>query len=216
MKKVLFLIFSIIFLAISIVMIPSSKAQDAMCANPSNLSYDDLGKCVDQLQNAKSQSEKATKPLEDQIAGMKQRIAFIENDIIVKKQDIDTGYKNLAKQQEILNATIRDYYIKSYYNSPLLILLSANSATQLTQLLGYQKANADRDKAVITNIAITINDLQNKKQALEEEDSSIQITKAKLDKIVAGAKAYQATLSNQIAQSKARFQKLSHKELTDL
>ena len=216
MKKVLFLVFSIIFLAISIVMIPSSKAQDAMCANPSSLSYDDLGKCVDQLQNAKSQSEKATKPLENQIAGMKQRIAFIENDIIVKKQNIDTGYKNLAKQQEILNATIRDYYIKSYYNSPLLILLSANSATQLTQLLGYQKANADRDKAVITSIAITINDLQNKKQALEEEDSSIQITKAKLDKIVAGAKAYQATLSNQISQLSALQQQILAQRLSSL
>jgi len=91
---------------------------------------------------------------------MKLRLAYIETSLAIKKKNIDDGYTNLAKQQQILNATIRDYYIKSYYDSPLLLLLSANSASQFTQILGYQKANADRDKAIITNIAVTINDLK--------------------------------------------------------
>ena len=47
---------------------------------------------------------------------------FIQNDLVVKEKDIDNGYKNLEKEQKILNMTIRDFYIKSYYNSPLLIL----------------------------------------------------------------------------------------------
>jgi SpoIID/LytB domain protein len=208
MKKLLFLLFLILFLGLAIVLLPQVKAQDAKCNNPSNLGYEDLGKCVDELTSAKQQSEKATAPLEAQVNGIKLRIAFIEHDLAVKKKNIDDGYVKLAKQQEILNATIRDYYIKSYYNSPLLILLSANSATQLTQLLGYQKSNADRDKAIITNIAITIQDLQNKKIALENEEASIAATKAKLDVIVAGAKAYQATLSNQIAQLSALQQQI--------
>jgi SpoIID/LytB domain protein len=216
MKKLLFLLFFILLTSLGIILIPASKAQDAMCSNPANLSYEDLGKCVDELNTARQQSVNATIPLETQINAIQQRIAFIEQDIVVKKKDINDGYANLAKQQQILNATIRDYYIKSYYNSPLLILLSANSASQFTQILGYQKANADRDKAIITNIAITINDLKNQKIALENEETSIAAIKNKLAVIVNGAKAYQATLSNQISQLSALQQQILAQRLASL
>jgi peptidoglycan hydrolase-like amidase/peptidoglycan hydrolase CwlO-like protein len=216
MKKLLFLLFFILLTSLGIILIPASKAQDAMCSNPANLSYEDLGKCVDELNTARQQSVNATIPLETQINAIQQRIAFIEQDIVVKKKDINDGYANLAKQQQILNATIRDYYIKSYYNSPLLILLSANSASQFTQILGYQKANADRDKAIITNIAITINDLKNQKIALENEETSIATIKNKLAVIVNGAKAYQATLSNQISQLSALQQQILAQRLSSL
>ncbi len=206
MKKLLFLILLICALLFSISKISNSYAQDAKCNNPSSLSLDDINTCLDQLNSAKQQSVKATTPLETQLVGIKQRVAFIEQDITIKGKNIADGYANLAKQQQILNATIRDFYIKSYYNSPLLILLSANSASQLTQLLGYQKANADRDKAIITNIAITIQDLKIKKDALESEQQSLIVVKAKLDKVVTDAKAYQATLSNQISQLSAAQQ----------
>jgi SpoIID/LytB domain protein len=216
MKKLLFLLFFILLTSLGIILIPFSRAQDAMCSNPANLNYEDLGKCVDELNNAKQQSVNATKPLEAQINAIKQRIAFLEQDIETKKKNINDGFTNLAKQQQILNATIRDYYIKSYYNSPLLILLSANSASEFTQILGYQKANADRDKAIITNIALTITDLQNKKLALESEETSISATKAKLDVVVAGAKAYQTTLSNQISQLSALQQQILASRLASL
>ena len=139
MKKLLFLLLLICILLFSIAKVSNSYAQDAMCNNPSSLGFEDLGKCVDELNSAKDQSVKATVPLQTEVNSIKQRIAFIEQDLTIKKKNINDGYANLAKQEEILNATIRDFYIKSYYNSPLLILLSANSATQLTQLLGYQK-----------------------------------------------------------------------------
>jgi SpoIID/LytB domain protein len=216
MKKLLFLLFFILLTGLGIILIPASKAQDAMCSNPASLSYEDLGKCVDELNTARQQSVNATIPLETQINAIQQRITAIEQDLVIKKKNIDDGYANLAKQQQILNATIRDYYIKSYYNSPLLILLSANSASELTQILGYQKANADRDKAIITNIAITINDLKNEKIALENEETSIAATKDKLAVIVNGAIAYQNTLSNQIAQLSALQQQILAQRLASL
>ena len=40
----------------------------------------------------------------------------------------------------MLNKTIRDYYIKSYYNNPLQLFFSAGSASEITQLLAYQRA----------------------------------------------------------------------------
>jgi SpoIID/LytB domain protein len=208
MKKLLFLLFLIIFTSVGIALLPSSIAQSINCNNLTldqckaegdTLCSADTKTCVDQLSTALAQSVNATIPLETEINSMQARIAFIQASLITKKKDIDDGYANLAKQQQILNATIRDYYIKSYYDSPLLLLLSANSASEFTQILGYQKSNADRDKAIITNIAITINDLKNEKAALESEETSIAATKAKLDVIVAGAIAYQQTLTNQIA-----------------
>lgn len=216
MKKILFLLFLVITLLFCIIDISKALAQDAQCSNPSNLDLLAINTCLDQLNNARQQSVKATVPLENQLAGIKLRVAFIEQDIITKGKNIDDGYANLAKQQQILNATIRDFYIKSYYNSPLLILLSANSASQLTQLLGYQKANADRDKAIITNIAVTIQSLKAKKDALEAEQQSLIVVKAKLDKVVADAKAYQATLSNQIAQLSALQQQILAARLANL
>jgi hypothetical protein len=158
-------------------------------------------------------SLKATQPLQSQldsqraqIASIQKSVSAIENNLTVKKQQIDQGYKDLAKQQIILDQTIRDFYIKSYYNSPLLILLSAPSASEITQILGYQKATADRDKAIITNIALSIQSLEDRKKGLEDEQARLTALKenldaqsAKLDKIVGGARAYQTALSNQIA-----------------
>src|SRR3989344_5400454 len=100
---------------------------------------DDIIKQINELTNALNMSISATKPLEDQVNSIKKRVAVIESDLTVKEKSINDGYKNLAKQQQILNATVRDFYIKSYYNSPLLILLSAGSASEFTQILGYQK-----------------------------------------------------------------------------
>ncbi len=159
---------------------------------------DDINKQINDLTAAYNQSKAATAPLEAQLNDIKARVKFIEADLFRKKGEIDDGYKNLEKQTIVLNAAIRDFYIKSYYNNPLVILISATKASDITQALGYQKATADHDKAIITNIAITIQDLEIKQKNLEEEQAKLAVTKAKLDKIVGDAKAYQNSLSVQI------------------
>jgi SpoIID/LytB domain protein len=242
MKKLLFLLFLIIFTSVSIVLLPSSKAQNTSCdiSNVQNACggtnamgtpcTDLLTQCESSISQALQESEAATAPLQSkldtingQITGIKNTIAGIEINLLGKKKDIDSGYTELAKQQTILDATIRDYYIKSYYNSPLLILLSANSASQFTQILGYQKANADRDKAIITNIAITIQDLQTRQKQLQAQEYQLTALKtdldgqsAELDKIVSGARAYQSTLSNQLASLNSIQQSILNARLSGL
>lgn len=183
---------------------------------------DDINKQINDLTTALNMSVNATKPLESQLNGyqkqisdMKARMATISEDIKTKKKHINEGYKDLAKQEQILDRAIRSFYIKSYYNSSLSIFLSAPSASDMTRLLTYQKAAANQDKAIITNIAISISDLEEKKKALEEEESRLTAMKAsldeqtaKLDKIVSGAKSYQAKLSTQIAELSATQQSL--------
>ena len=177
---------------------------------------DDINKEIAKLTEALNQSVKATQPLEAQANAIKERIEAIEQDVFVKEKNIESGYASLAKEQKILNATIRDYYIKSYYNSPLLILLSSDSAAELTQALGYQKATANRDKAIIVNIAITIQDLQERKADLEEEKINIADAKAKLDKIIGEAKTYQGTLNKQLAELSAKQQQILAQRLASL
>lgn len=202
MKKLLFLLFLIISISFFITKV---LADTNPCLSTDNK---DLDKTCNDTWTALTQSKAATAPLETQLDNIKIRVAAIEVDVATKKKQMDKGYADLAKQKQILDATIRDFYIKSYYNSPLLILLSANSASQLTQLLGYQKANTDRDKAILINIALTIQDLQSKQKNLEAEESQLAIVKANLDKIVTGAKAYQATLSTKIADLTSQQQSI--------
>ncbi|MCL4354913.1 SpoIID/LytB domain-containing protein [Patescibacteria group bacterium] len=190
----------------------------------------DISKQINDLTGALNESIKATKPLEsqliglqNQIAGIKNRVAAIDQDIVVKKKSIDDGYKNLAKQQTILNKTIADYYIKSYYFSPILIFLSSGNASDLTRLLAYQRVVTNNDKVKITNIALAIQDLENRKASLEQEQQKLTVIKsdldvqsAKLDKIVAGAKDYQSKLSGQIAQLTAQQQQIIAQKLGSL
>ncbi len=225
MKKILFLIFSIFFLTLGVFLIPFSKAQNTSCdiQNVQNACggtngfgsacQDLIRQCESTINQALQSSINATAPLQSkldslnaQIKGIKDTVLSIEFSLSEKKKQIDQGYKDMEKQQAILNQTIRDYYIKSYYNSPLVIFLSANSASEFTQILGYQKANADRDKAIITNIVMTIQGLEDKKKELENQEQNLSALKtnldgqsAQLDKIVSGAKAYQTTLSNQLS-----------------
>ncbi len=183
---------------------------------------DDINKQINDLTDELSKSIAATTPLESQLTNMQNQIKqikininSIENDITLKKQQIDKGYQDLEAKQLLFNATVKDYYIQSYYNSPLITFMSANSASEITQTLAYQKAETDQDKSIITNIALSITDLETKKANLEQEETRLAAAKAdldtqsaKLDTIVQGAKAYQATLSTQIAQLSAKQQQL--------
>lgn len=217
MKKFLFLC---LFFILSFVFSPFIYSDE----------LDDLNKEISDLTNSLNQSINATKPLESeltalrkQINDIKGRIGFLDEDIKAKKANIEKGYKNLEKQEEILGRAIRDYYIKSYYNSPLVVFFSSSSASEITHLLAYQKAATNQDKVIITNIALSIMDLETKKKDLEQEQIKLNGLKAsldeqegKLDKVVAGAKTYQASLSNKIAELSAKQQQILAQKLGSL
>lgn len=177
---------------------------------------DDINKQINELTSALSQSKAASAPLEQQLGSIKARVAFIETDLVRKQNDIDKSYKNLETQTEKLNIAIRNYYIKSYYNSPILVFLSASSATKITQVLAYQKAAADQDKLIIINIALLINSLEEKKANLENEKKKLADTKVKLDKIVGDAKSFQGTLTGKIAELSAKQQAILSQRLSSL
>ena len=74
--------------------------------------------------------------------------------------------------------------------------------------MAYQKAAADQDKQIITNIALTLQTLEKKKLNLESEKVKLAVTKANLDKIIGDAKIYQGELSGKIAELSAKQQSI--------
>src|SRR3990167_9963260 len=221
MRKIFFLLVLIFLFTISFfIQVPKSSSDE----------LSDITKQIEDLTTSLNQSLKATAPLESQltslkkqIIGIKNRLTFIENDIAVKEKNISDGYKNLAKQQLILNRAIRDFYIKSYYNSPIWVFFSSSSVTDITQILAYQRATTNQNKAIITNIALTTQDLEAKKKNLENEkkqlsslEASLDEQSAKLDEVVSGAKKYQAGLSRKIAELSAKQQQILGQRLAGL
>ncbi len=203
------LIFPIIFFLLSLfIAVPQSTSDE----------LDDINKQIGDLTNALNQSIAATKPLESQltnlrtqIEGIKHKVTAIEQDIEVKKKGIDKGYESLMEKQVVLNKSVRNFYIKSYHNTPLLLFLSSSDASEVTQFLAYQRATTEQDKSVITTIALSIVDLEKKKEMLKSEQDRLVTVKAsldeqseKLDGIVKGAKAYQQDVSSKLAALTAK------------
>jgi peptidoglycan hydrolase-like amidase/peptidoglycan hydrolase CwlO-like protein len=221
MKQFLPILFTLFLILTSLFFLVTPSPADEL---------DDLTKQINSLTTALNQSINATKPLESQLTTMqtqitsiKNRVAFIEQDVAAKQKEIDAGYANLNAKKDLLNHAIRNFYIKQSYNSPILIFLSGNSAAEITQILQYQKVAADEDKQIITNIALSIADLEDKQHVLESEKSRLTALKAnldeqssKLDKIVSGAKAYQASLNSQISDLSAKQQSLLAAKLGSL
>jgi SpoIID/LytB domain protein len=207
-----------LLLAVIITILPLTVSVQKSAADQ----LDDINKQLSQLSDELNKSVAATQPLQSQldneqkqITNIKSQIAGVEADISLKKKQIDNGYTNLAQKEKIISATIRDFYVKSYYDSPLLAFFSQATMSEVTQTLAYQHAQTEQDKSIITNIALTINDLQNEKNQLQQEESWLTTTKAKLDTdttklntVITGAKAYQSQLSNQIASLSQQQQQL--------
>lgn len=184
--------------------------------------YDDLTKKIADLQSALSQSKSATKPLQTQLTSLKSQLISIDNqvaqieaDLIVKKKNIDEGYKKLADKQKLFDATVKKSYIKTYTFSPLLVFLSGNNISDITSMLTYQKRNTEQDKNIITNVALQLVDLERRRSELESSQQRLAAAKTALDKervdvqkVVDGAVAYQNTLTGQIAELSAKQQSI--------
>lgn len=183
---------------------------------------DDLNKEIAELQSALEASKKATTPLESQLTsltkqldGITTQVGIIEKDLLQKKKDISAGYEKLDTQHELFNATIRNSYIKNYSFTPFLIFLAGGDAAEMTKLLAYQRRDAEQDKNIITTIALEIVGLEERKVRLESEEDrlaaikvSLNKDKVEIEKVVAGAKTYQASLSGKIADLSAKQQSI--------
>lgn len=179
---------------------------------------DEIAREIEKLSRDLKASQDATVPLEQKLKSLNSQITSIQAKINKFTADIATAEKqikqkeaDLEKQKAILAATVRNYYIKTFVDTPLLTLLSSESATDVARELTFRAKTTDRDKNLIIAITGDITGLKQDKEDLASEKTKLAGLQASLnkeadfyEKEVAGAKKFQADLSNQIATLTAR------------
>ncbi|MBI5452368.1 SpoIID/LytB domain-containing protein [Candidatus Gottesmanbacteria bacterium] len=191
----------------------------------------DLEKQLGDLRRALEMSKTATTPLEKNLdklqvnlEDIRRRIGSIEQNIILKEQQVKEGEKLLVLAQELLSQKVRQLYknSSSFGSSALFFLFNQNLTSSLRQF-GYQKAVVQNDRDTIVKVVLYIKDLEQKKKDLEDEKTRLSKIKEETDrqalflqKEITGAKKYQAELSSKITQLSARQKLLLAEKLASL
>jgi peptidoglycan hydrolase CwlO-like protein len=168
---------------------------------------------IDALNKAKSDSEKATTPLQGQLTSMKTQLvqikanlANLSNSINQKQQDLSIREDKLAKEQATLEESVKSYYIRSFLTSPLVVLFSNQDSAKIFRELTYNSAATNQDQKIIKTVTQEVTQLLADKDKLEKNKANlasfqaqVNTQAASLDKVITQAVAYQATLTTQIA-----------------
>lgn len=220
MKK----LFLLVLFSSLIVFLPTrlAHADDCDTSKVSEMDLDQINDLLAKCERARQMSVDATKPLESTLGkleldlkNIQNRVGQIEADLKNKEKKIRQGEENLAEQEEILGKRVREFYIRSHYNFPFLVLLSPTTASDLTREMAYRQAVTEEDKRVITQIVLEIKDLEDKKANLEGEKVRLAQVQEEVNKQaeffrkeIKGAKAYQSQLTTEISGVTQRQQQL--------
>lgn len=206
----------LISLVVVVQIITLSVGNNAIALDLNN--SDEIAKEIEKLSKDLKASQDATVPLEQKLKNLTGQITSIQtkinkytNDINLAEKQIKQKEADLEKQKAILAATVRSYYIRTFVDTPLLTLLSSDSATDVTRELTFRSKTTDRDKNLIMTITADITGLKQDKEDLAKEKTKLAGLQTSLNKEadfykkeVTGAKQYQSNLSNQIASLSAR------------
>src|SRR5260221_174767 len=148
---------------------------DPTCANAIEC-RDKIAKCKeawDQMESAKKPHVDALHKMESDIAAFQARIISIESDLVKKAAAIAVGEKELEGSLSLASVRIRQFYIRNTLHNPLAMFLSSDSVGSMLRVMAYQYAVINTDKKVITQTALSVKDLEDKKKSLENEKLSI-------------------------------------------
>lgn len=223
MKKMRLL--TIVFaLVLSLIIVSQGKlvrAEDCSSQSGDALS-DCLGREIDNLSEQLQISVNATTPLETEVKSLNDKINSIQAQIKESEVNIENLEREIVEreskiksQYQILASKVRDYYKKSRMFSPFLILISSQSAGDLTRGLTYKSVSTDEDKNLIVSITTDIIQLEEDKVQVEQDRAGLAVLQEKLDsqraffaKEISGAKKWQAELSGKIASLTAKQQSI--------
>jgi peptidoglycan hydrolase-like amidase len=160
----------------------------------------------DQMEAAKQPHVTALKKMEADIAAFQARIKTIEVEVAKKAVAITAGEKELSGLMGVASWRIREFYMRNTLNNPIALFLTSTNIGTALRIMAYQQAVISTDKKVITQTAVSVKELEDKKKALESEKTSLAYLKEETDrraesvrKLVTDAEAYQSKLSGIIA-----------------
>ncbi len=196
-------------------------ADEDCMSNPSNWPLDKTERCSKELTHMFELSDAATKPLESQIKNLDGRIKALQasiNAAAAKQKELEVRIAarevKIAEHYVILVKKTEEMYKKLRQRSVLTEILS-KVGSGLTRQIGYQNKASNLDRQLIIGFSSEILNLETDKKNLEDQKAKLTTLQASVNKQadffkseVAKAKAYQTTLSGQIAALSARQQQI--------
>jgi peptidoglycan hydrolase-like amidase/peptidoglycan hydrolase CwlO-like protein len=202
----------------NIAKVPTTTDQDFLRAL-----LNKCGESIQSMENAVKPSRAELDRMNKAIAAFEARIVAIEADVAKKTLEIALGEKELGASLVLASERIRQFYMRSYALNPMYLLLSSTNIGSALRTIGYQQAAVNEDKKIITQIALTVKDLEDKKKALEDEKATLAALKADTDRraasvrvLVAQAEAYESKVQGYIAVISARQQEFLAAKLAGL
>ena len=162
---------------------------------------DDLAKQLDQSKNATTPLESEVKSLDSQLTSLRSKIADLQKQLEKSEEDLEFKKRVMAK-------TVRDFYIGSFVDIPLLTIFSSGDATETLRLLALQQESSRQDKEIISSISEQIAKLADDRKRLAAASSQINKQSQFLKGEIASAKAFQSELAGKIAALTARQQEI--------
>ncbi len=185
-----------------------------------------LVKCQEawnQMEAAKKPHVDALRKMEGEIQAFQARIRTIEDGLIKKAAEIAAGEKELGGLLELASHRMRQLYIRSSTNNPLVVFLGSSNIGAVIRSITYQMSLLDDDKKTIAQTAVSVKDLEEKKKTLEVERASLAYLKEETDKravsvrkLVGEASAYQGKLTSIIGSLTAKQQSFLAQKLAGL
>lgn len=168
----------------------------------------DIQKQIDDLQKQLELSKNATTPLESEVKSLEAQLASIRARLGQVQKDIQKSEDELVDQKEILAATVRNFYIRSFVDIPLLTIFASSDASETLKLIAFQATSSKEDKDIIRQISEKIAKLADDKKRLASAQGQINKQSQFLKGEIASAKAFQSELSGKIAALSARQQEI--------
>ncbi len=187
---------------------------------------EDLQKQITELENAKKQSEDATKPLESEVErlyykliSVQNKIKYISNNIIALEKSIVDRENDFDSQYLLLSERVANHYKQLRSPTRILLFLSQPSLSQITKEISYRKSVNDENKKIIAQISEDLVQLDNDRKKVKQDKATLE----KLQQTVAsqkqffegeikGARDYQADLSSKITELSKKQKELLAKK----
>jgi len=169
---------------------------------------EDLEKEINDLQSQLEASQNATTPLEAEVVNLEGQIASINGRLVVIKNDLIQSEEDLVYQKQVMEATIRRFYINSFINIPLLTFFTSGDASETLKLIAFQQGSSKTDRDIIKSISEDVAKLADDKIRLGSLQAQLDKQSQFLKGEIASAKSFQSEIEGKISTLSARQQEI--------
>lgn len=170
--------------------------------------YEDLQRQIDDFQRQLELSKNATTPLESEVKSLEAQLASITANLAKLQANLAKSEDDLAFKKEVLARTVRNFYIGSFVDIPLLTLFASSDATNTLKQIAFAQQSSREDKEIIRDISEKISKLAEDKRRLAAASEQVNRQSQFLKGEIAKAKSFQSELEGKIAALSARQQEI--------